>query len=111
MNLPVFRSSCRAVVSLRIGIVIVLTILIAVALYRTPMINRFLLHQNIWTALLAFSLFCCYILCILVGSVVGVVLAIVSFARGENRPALAIAGLVLNGGVLLLFAVKFFFGG
>jgi hypothetical protein len=107
MKSTVFNTSSCAAVSLRIGIVIVLTVMIAVASYQTPSIMRLLLKQNILIALLISLLFFIYILCISVGTVVGVVLSVVSFARGEKQPLAAALGLALNAGVLVLLADKF----
>jgi hypothetical protein len=107
MKLHLFKPSSCAVASLRLGIIIVLTIIIAVLAYKTPAIIHLLL-QNMLTALLASLLFFVYIFCVLVGAFTGLVLAIVSLARREERWAIAVSGLFLNAIVLLLFAIKFF---
>ena len=107
MKLSLLKPSSCAVASLRIGIIVVLTIIIAALAYKTPAIIR-LLNQNILIALLTSLLFFVYIFCILVGAFTGVVLSIVSLARGEKLWTIAVSGLFLNAIVLLLFAIKFF---
>jgi hypothetical protein len=107
MKLHLFKPSSCADASLRLGMIIVLTIIIAVLAYKTPAIVHLLL-QNILTALLTSLLFFVYIFCILVGAFTGVVLSIVSLARREERWTIAVSGLFLNAIVLILFAIKFF---
>jgi hypothetical protein len=107
MKLYLFKPSSWAVASLRIGIIIGLTIIIAVLAYKTPAIVHLLL-QNILTALITSLLFFVYIFCVLIGAFTGVVLSVVSLARKEEQLASAVSGLFLNAIVLLLFAIKFF---
>ncbi len=110
MKSTVFNTSSCAAVSLRIGLVVVLTVVIAVAAYQTPAITHLLLKQNILIALLASLLFFIYLFCILVGTVAGVVLSVVSFARCEEQPVASALGLALNAGVLFLLADTFLGG-
>lgn len=107
MKLYLFKPSSCAVASLRIGIIIGLTIIIAVLAYKTPAIIR-LLQQDIFLALLTSLLFFVYIFCVLVGAFTGVVLSIVSLTQREERWTIAVSGLFLNAIVLILFAIKFF---
>ncbi len=110
MNSTGFSLSSCAAVSLRIGMVVALTVVIAVTAYQAQAVARLLLKQNILIALLASLLFFIYIFCILVGTGAGVVLSVVSFARREEQTAAAVAGLVLNGSVLVLLADMFLGG-
>ncbi|MFN0138851.1 MAG: hypothetical protein ACKVQW_02035 [Pyrinomonadaceae bacterium] len=107
MKLPRLKPSSCAAASLRIGIIIGLTIIVAALAYRTPAIIR-LLNQNMLIALLTSLVFFVYVFCILVAACTGVVLSIVSLVRTENHRTIAVLGLFLNAIVLLLFAIKFF---
>ena len=108
MKLALFKPSSCAAASLRIGIIIVLTIVGAILAYRTEAVIRLLLGHGIWLAYLASLVFFAYIWCIIIASVVGVVLSIVSLARREGRHAVAVSGLALNISVPLLFGIMFF---
>lgn len=100
-------ASCAAI-SLQIGVAVWLTILVAIGLYNTPTVYRLLIQTDIGVALFTSLVFLIYVGIILITSWVGVALSIISLIRKENQYFVAALGLMLNGSILILMAIKFF---
>jgi hypothetical protein len=106
MQLSGLKASSFAAASLYFGIVINLNIPGAILAYKIEALN-YLIRDDLWIALLTSLTFFVHIVCMLGGSIVGVVSPIVSLIIREGKTSVAAAGLFLNAVTIVLLALKF----